>query len=133
MKALDPSLTYVRLGADGGATAVPGGAAFWSRPEAELDAYGQDWLVSEFECDADWPNWEMHPHADELVYLLSGAATFVLDAAGGPQRVPLQGRGAVLVPRGVWHTAEVTAPSRMLFVTLGKGTEHRPARPARSG
>jgi hypothetical protein len=26
----------------------------------------------------------------------------------------------------VWHTARILAPSRMLFVTLGRGTEHRP-------
>ena len=34
--------------------------------------------------------------------------------------------GAVVVPRGVWHTARIRAPSRMLHITLGAGTETRP-------
>ncbi|MEO8310440.1 MAG: cupin domain-containing protein [Caldimonas sp.] len=89
-------------------------------------AFGQSWLVSEFECSADWDNWEMHPHADEFVYLLSGEARFELRSESGTTSVRLAGRGAIVVPRGVWHTAKVSVPSRMLFVTLGSGTEHRP-------
>ena len=124
--SIDPSQTYVSLSADGTARQVPGGAAFWSRPEAELDEFGRGWLISEFECSEDWSNWEMHPHADEFVYLLSGAATFQLQGENGVTDIPLIGRGAVVVPQGVWHTAKVSAPSRMLFVTRGVGTQHRP-------
>ncbi len=123
----DPSSSYVHLATSGQAEQVPGGEAFWGLPEAELTRFDQGWLVTEFECASDWPNWERHPAGDELVYLLSGAATLLLELPAGVQRVPLQGRAAVLVPQGVWHTAEVTAPSRMLFVTRGQGTEHRPA------
>jgi uncharacterized cupin superfamily protein len=124
--SIDPARTYVLLGADGSARQVPGGEAFWSRPEPELEEAGQKWLVSEFECSADWSNWEMHPQADEFVYLLSGDVIFQLETEAGIDHVPLRGRGAVVVPRGVWHTAKVLAPSRMLFVTLGSGTRHRP-------
>jgi mannose-6-phosphate isomerase-like protein (cupin superfamily) len=123
--SFDPGQTYVLLAADGSAAQVPGGRAFWSRPAAELDRLGRDWLVSEFECSADWPNWEMHPQADEFVYLLSGAARFELEEDGGTRSVVLDGRGALVVPRGVWHTAKVSVPSRLLFVTLGSGTRHR--------
>ena len=125
--SIDPSQTYVLLAPDGSAVQLPGGDAFWSRPASELDRFGRSWLVSEFECDADWPNWEMHPHADEFVYLLSGAAVFRFDDGAGVTEVAVNGRGAVVVPKGVWHTAKVSAPSRMLFVTLGEGTQHRPA------
>ena len=124
--SIDPSQTYVLLASTGATEQVPGGDAFWSRPPAALDEMGRRWLVSEFECDADWASWEMHPEGDEFVYLLSGEATFVLDGPAGPTRIPLRDRAAVVVPQGVWHTAEVTAPSRMLFVTLGAGTQHRP-------
>jgi hypothetical protein len=103
---LDPSHTYVYLAADGTATSLPGGDSFWSLPEPQIESYGRGWLVSEFECAGDWPSWEMHPLADEFVYLLSGA---------------------VVVPKGVWHTAKVLAPSRMLHLTMGGGTQHRPA------
>lgn len=122
---IDPSQTYVLLGADGTALPLPGGATFWSRPPAELDRIGESWLVSEFECTEDWPHWEMHPKADEFVYLLSGEVTLRLQDEAGTTSVSLRGRGAALIPRGVWHTATVLAPSRMLFVTLGAGTQHR--------
>jgi mannose-6-phosphate isomerase-like protein (cupin superfamily) len=125
--SLDPAHTYVHLAANGSATQLPGGEQFWSLPEAEIERYGDGWLVSEFECAADWPNWEMHPNADEFVYLLSGAAELWLELPGGLQRVALEGRRAVIVPRGVWHTAKIAAPSRLLHVTQGRGTQHRPA------
>lgn len=124
--SLDPQRQYVRLCADGAAQVLEGGEAFWGRPEAQLDVLGRDWIVSEFECSADWSNWEMHPAADEFVYLLCGAVELVLDEATGLRSVRLDGRGAVLVPRGVWHTARVTQPSRMLFISRGAGTLHKP-------
>lgn len=123
----DPSEIYVHLTAGGTAEQLPGGEQFWSKPESELDSLGNGWLVTEFECSSDWPNWEMHPAADEFVYLLSGTAVMLLQQANGLQEVPLLGRAAVVVPKGVWHTARVTQPSRMLFVTMGRGTEHRAA------
>jgi mannose-6-phosphate isomerase-like protein (cupin superfamily) len=126
--SIDPSQTFVLLAADGRAVQVPGAEAFWSRPKSELDEFGQSWLVSEFECSSDWPNWEMHPEADEFVYLLSGEAIFQLQGKGGTTSIPLRDRGALVIPRGVWHTAKVLAASRMLFVTLGAGTQHRPVR-----
>ena len=124
--ALDPQATYVRLAVDGAVQVLRGGEAFWSLPADQLDCLGQDWIVSEFECSADWSNWEMHPHADEFVYLLSGAADMLFEETSGISRVRLDGRGAVVVPRGVWHTARVTEPSRMLFITMGAGTVHKP-------
>lgn len=123
--SFDPSQVYVSLSADGSAVPVPGGEAFWSRSAPELDLFGQNWLVSEFECSSDWSSWEMHPHADEFVYLLSGEAVLQLQGEFGITNIHLSGRGAAIVPKGAWHTAKVLAPSRMLFVTLGAGTEHR--------
>jgi mannose-6-phosphate isomerase-like protein (cupin superfamily) len=96
-------------------------------PAPELDRFGGGWLITEFECAADWTNWEMHPDGEEFVYLLSGEAVLVLEQPAGVSKVPLSGRAAVVVPRGVWHTAKVSRPSRMLFVTRGRGTQHRPA------
>lgn len=86
---------------------------FWSRPVSELDEIGRSWLVSEFECSSDWANWEMHPHADEFIYLLSGEALFQLQAEEGVTSTRLRDRGALVVPKGVWHTAKVATPSRM--------------------
>lgn len=123
----DPQQTYLQLGADGQILPHAGGERFWQMPQADMARVGRDWLVSEYTFVADWPTWEMHPQADEFVYLLSGAVVLVLETAAGRQEIALQGSGAVVVPRGVWHTARVIAPSRMLHVTLGEGTQTRPA------
>jgi len=125
--SLNPQRTYVHLAENGAATQLPGGEAFWSMPEADMVRYGDGWLVSEFEFAADWPNWEMHPNGDEFVYLLSGAAEMHLEESQGLRKIVLSNSGAVVVPRGVWHTAKVTVPSRMLHVTRGAGTQQRPA------
>lgn len=127
MTTLQPDTTYALLAAAGQIRLQPGGAEFWAQPPAALDALGQDWLVSEFTCDTDWASWEMHPEGDEFVYLLEGAIEFLLELPGGVQAQRVEGRGAVVVPRGVWHTARVFGPSRMFFITRGAGTEHRPA------
>jgi hypothetical protein len=123
----DPQASYVHLRASGVASELPGGAAFWSLPEEDMAAIGKDWLISEYEFTTDWPTWEMHPHGDEFVYLLAGSVELLLEESTGMKSLALRGTGAVIVPRGIWHTAKVHAPSRMLHVTLGAGTETRPA------
>ena len=125
--SFDPSETYIHLDSEGSATSFVGGDTFWSRTESELERLGQGWLVSEFYCTSDWSSWEMHPKADEFVYLLSGSASMLLETAEGIKNVALNRRAAVIVPKRIWHTARVSEPSRMLFVTMGGGTQHRPA------
>jgi mannose-6-phosphate isomerase-like protein (cupin superfamily) len=123
---INPEQDFVYLEADGNGRVVPGGDAFWSQPESEVEAFGRGWLITEFECAHDWSNWEMHPVAEEFVYLLSGDIEFHLQGSAGLEITRIRGRGAVVVPRGKWHTAKVLEPSRMLFVTMGSGTQHRP-------
>ena len=80
-------------------------------------------LIAVFEFQEDWPSWEIHPKGDEVVVLLSGSATFVLNLDGGKREIVLHQPGeSVIVPRGVWHTARVAAPTKMLFITPGEGT-----------
>jgi uncharacterized cupin superfamily protein len=81
--------------------------------------------VTEFECEADWSNWEMHPNGDEFVYLLRGSIDLLLEQPSGIESIELRDSGAILVPRGIWHTAKVHTPSRMLHTTMGEGTESR--------
>jgi len=125
--SLDPQKTYVLLGVDGAAAQLSGGEEFWRLSESALTQAGTGWLVSEYLFEQDWPTWEMHPDADEFVYLLSGEAVLYLEQADGVGIVALSGSGAVIVPRGVWHTAKVAVPSRMLHITRGAGTQTRPA------
>ncbi|WP_257385207.1 cupin domain-containing protein [Tahibacter caeni] len=124
--SFNPEDTYVLLAADGSSRTTPGGAAFWSLPPEGLAEFDEGWLISEFVCAEDWSNWEMHPDGDEFVYLLDGDVEFLLELPSGVASTRLSGRAALIVPRGTWHTAKVFAPSRMLFVTPGAGTQHRP-------
>jgi mannose-6-phosphate isomerase-like protein (cupin superfamily) len=126
---LNPQHTYVHLAEDGAAKELPA-ESFWQLPASEMARHGQGWLISEFAFTEDWPTWEMHPHGDEFVYLLSGAVDLLLEQGDKVVTLALNGSGAVVVPRGVWHTAKVHAPSRMLHVTRGAGTETRPAQAA---
>ena len=83
-------------------------------------------LISRFSFDDDWDTWELHPHGDEFVYLLSGDTDLVLHTAEGERTLRVSEPGAyVVVPRGTWHTARPHAPTTMLFVTPGQGTENR--------
>lgn len=124
--SLNPQETYVLLSADGNAASLRGGEHFFALPEVDLAQAGAGWLVSEYCFSADWPRWEMHPDGDEFVYLLSGAAQLHLQYPAGLSIVELTGSGAVIVPRGIWHTAKIDLPSRMLHITRGAGTQTRP-------
>jgi oxalate decarboxylase/phosphoglucose isomerase-like protein (cupin superfamily) len=70
----------------------------------------------------------MHPHGDEIVCLLSGAATMILEAPDGSRsELQLTEPGSfAFVPRLHWHTARIASASSMLFITPGEGTTHRP-------
>lgn len=124
-QAFDPTTTYVHLTDDGSARLLPVGAELWATiaERTDLDA-GR--LVTAFEMHETWNVWEMHPAGDELVVLLRGDVDLVLEQDGGTRTIPLRGRGAFLIPAGAWHTMTVHAPSELLFVTPGAGTEHRP-------
>ena len=82
-------------------------------------------LVSSHKFSSDWPTWERHPAGDEIVMLLSGAATLILRNASGDEPVKLTEPGTyVVVPRDTWHTARISTSAHMLFITPGEGTEN---------
>ncbi|MEE4360045.1 MAG: hypothetical protein V2I63_00825 [Pseudomonadales bacterium] len=88
-------------------------------------------LIQRFSFDAPWGTWEMHPQGDEFVYLLDGETDLILRHPGGERALRLAIPGCyALVPRGTWHTARPLAPTTLLFVTPGDGTENRVQPPA---
>jgi oxalate decarboxylase/phosphoglucose isomerase-like protein (cupin superfamily) len=120
--------TYLHV-KDGGRTdAILVSDSFWetlaSGAYPQLD---QGRMMSAFTFSEPWPTWERHPAGEELVMLLSGAATLLLEESGREHALQLSEPGAyVLVPKNVWHTARTTVPTTLLFLTPGAGTEHRP-------
>jgi mannose-6-phosphate isomerase-like protein (cupin superfamily) len=120
--------TYLHV-RDGGKTdAISVSDSFWE--EVAGGAYpqlDQGRLMSAFTFSEPWSTWERHPAGEELVMLLSGTATIVLEDSGQERAVQLSDPGSyVLVPQNVWHTAKTTVPTTMLFLTPGAGTDHRP-------
>jgi uncharacterized cupin superfamily protein len=57
---------------------------------------------------------------------MSGAAELRLEWPTGVQAVKLRAGDAYVIPKGAWHTVKVLEPCRMLHVTMGAGTQHRP-------
>lgn len=119
--------TYLRMRADASVELLPVDTTFWERIAAgELGAFQNEHLVSCYTFDTAWPVWEVHPKGDEIVYLLSGSATFLLETESGTRAIELEEPGTcVVIPQGTWHTAKATSPCRMLFITPGEGTTHR--------
>ncbi len=69
---------------------------------------------------------EMHPDGDELLFLISGQVSVLLEEPGAQRAVELRPGQAVVVPRGVWHRVVPTGPSQLVHITPGPGGEHRP-------
>ena len=127
MRVFDPLETFVQLPDGPDATLLDVTPDFWQTLATRADLQGGR-LISAYRFTENWTSWERHPAGDELVYQLCGAMNLILDAEDGERTVSLKGRAAVVVPRGVWHTAHVFGPTDAIFITRGAGTEHRPLR-----
>jgi mannose-6-phosphate isomerase-like protein (cupin superfamily) len=117
--------TYVRLADEGGAVPVDVGNDFWTQVDNQFDFYNGR-LVRAFLMTDNSPEWEMHPEGDEILYLLSGAIDMILQTGDRERIVELRPGAACIVPRGVWHRANIRRASKGLFITPGRGTQHRP-------
>ena len=123
--SFDPSTTYVCLSPDGAASSIEVTPDFWPTIDRRTELH-EGRLVAAFACDADWHHWEMHPNGEEVLLLLSGRLAMIFDERGKERRVDLEPGRACIVPRGVWHRAIVEVPGKLLGITYGRGTEHRP-------
>lgn len=124
-EAFDLATTYVQLEDGPAATAVEVDDAFWENIDARPELHGGR-LVGTFHNSEDWGVWEMHPAGEEIVSLLSGAIDVVLEEQHGERVVELRRGSTCIVPRGVWHTANVREPGDTLHITRGEGTQHKP-------
>jgi quercetin dioxygenase-like cupin family protein len=128
-ESFDLSRTFVHLGL--GARSIPLPDFEWSedyltRYEAEHGSDGVDGrLVCISPQTRSWDSWERHPAGEELVVLLSGRVDLVQDVDGVEQVIPMAAGQAVINPAGRWHRTVVHEPGQALFITPGRGTEHR--------
>ena len=125
MTAYDLERTYLFIDGAGGVVPAPVTPDFWQRIGAIPEA--GDTLITVSESAAAWERWEMHPAGDEILVILEGSPRLWLEHPDGRlQAVATQPGATVVVPKGAWHRADEAAPYRILFVTYGKGTTHRP-------
>ncbi len=129
-EAFDLDRTFIHLGLGARATALPDfewTPAFLNSYGARFESDGDDGrLVCITAQTATWDSWERHPAGDEVVILLSGRIDVVQDLNGGEHVVELHPGQAMINPANVWHTSRVHDPGDAVFITPGRGTEHRP-------
>jgi len=120
-RTLDLSRSLLGLKRDGKASLVP-----WeSGPPPRVDGF----LIGAPFMTRDAPHGgEMHPDADEVLFLISGRIDVVLEEDGAETVVEVSPGQAVVVPRGVWHRVLLREPSQLLHITPGPGGEWRPPR-----
>ena len=119
-----PARTYVHLSNHGGATTVDVDEHFWETLGRREDL--QDGrMLGLLQLQAGEDHSERHPSGDELLILLSGAVDVVFEHVDGERVAALRGFRACVIPCGVWHRLRVHAPSEILFITPGKGTDVR--------
>jgi oxalate decarboxylase/phosphoglucose isomerase-like protein (cupin superfamily) len=125
MPPFDLETTYLALDGAGAVRAYPGGEAFWRNIDTNPVAGGT--LVTVMDGQGAWPHWEMHPNGDEVLVALEGSARLMFEHPDGRTEVHEVAAGATLiVPAGVWHRAVDQRGLKMLFITYGAGTTHRP-------
>lgn len=128
-RSCDLASTFVSLERDGRTRLLELTDSFWPDIASGKLGLGPGRLLSLLAFEGAWDSWEVHPNGDEVVLLLEGTAEMKLERADGEvEVVRLERPGTfVLIERGTWHTGYGNGPARMLFVTDGEGTRHRPA------
>lgn len=117
---------FIVLSPDKKAFIEPADQTLYDRIDKTYNSFIGHELVSCYEFESDWPSWEVHPHGDEIVLLISGEVEFLLEEEAGETCVTLKEQGEyMIVPKGVWHTAKTQTRSKLLFITPGQGTQHK--------
>lgn len=127
----DITTNPIHLGLGASAEAEPEFTGELAWYEGYVDRHATDGaegrLVAMHSFAEDWDSWEVHPNGAEVVLCLDGAITVHQEHADGSTgTVELTTGQYAINPPGTWHTADVADSARVLFITPGLGTEHRP-------
>lgn len=128
MRPIDLTDTYLHLDAGPGVEVLDVDETFWATID-ERTELNTGRLVMAMDAAADWDVWEMHPEGDELILVVSGAVRIHVehpDRSDVDAPVSVEAPHLFLMPAGAWHTMDVVEPARVVTVTWGGGTQHRP-------
>jgi mannose-6-phosphate isomerase-like protein (cupin superfamily) len=127
-RSIDLTRTFVHLTNRGDAEPVELTPSFW-RESSSSARY--DRLVGAFAFnsskDLHSSMQEMHPEADELLFVVSGAIDVVLQENESERTIPLDVGQAAIVRRGVWHRLVMRQPGKLLFINSRTGMQSRDA------
>ena len=128
-QVFDLSKTFVHLSDGGDAKAVKLTPMFWGVSGKRYDRLAG---IFEFGSAKDLHSsmQEMHPDADEVLFLVSGAIDVLSEELGVERTVALESGEAVIVPRGVWHRLVMRRPGKLLFINSRKGMQARAHKPS---
>jgi mannose-6-phosphate isomerase-like protein (cupin superfamily) len=128
-QTIDLSKAFIHLSDGGDAEAVKVTPMFWRVSGKRYDRLAG---VFDFSSAKDLHSsmQEMHPDADEVLFLVSGAIDVLSEEGGTERTVALESGQAVIVPRGVWHRLVMRRPGSLLFINSRKGMQGRPHKPA---
>lgn len=127
-QTFDLAKTFIHLDGSGGAEPVEVTRSFWSGNAA--GNYVRLVGVFDFDTSKDLhaSTEEVHPEADEVLFVISGEIELVLEDGGVQRVVPLGAGEATIVPRGRWHRLVMRRPGRILFINSRAGMQSRPRR-----
>jgi mannose-6-phosphate isomerase-like protein (cupin superfamily) len=127
-RSLDLSRTFVHLTNRGDAEAVELTPSFW-RESSSSALYDRVVGAFRFGSSEDLHSsiQEMHPEADEMLFVASGAIEVALQEGGCERTVSLAAGQAAIVPRGVWHRLIMREPGMLLFINCRTGMQSRDA------
>ena len=132
-QTLDLSTTFIHLADGGAAEPVKVTPVLWSG-SAKGTRY--DRLVGAFDFsssrDLHSSMQEVHPLADEVLLLVSGAIDVVLEEAEAERTIALEAGQAAIVPRGIWHRLVMHQPGRLVFINSRTDMQSRTRRTQRS-
>lgn len=122
MQPIDLADTYLHLERGPGIGVIDVDENFWATIDERTDL-DDGRLVMAMPMTADWTNWEMHPEGDEVILVTDGVVRVHTESN---EPVTVRAPELVVMPAGTWHTMDVIEPARVLTITWGAGTQHRP-------
>lgn len=125
MRPIDLTETYLQLHDGAEVEMLDVDEQFWETIDERADLQTGR-LVMASAMTADWDGWEMHPAGDEVILVTEGTVRVHTD---GADPIEVSAPDLVLMPAGTWHTMDVVEAARVVTITAGAGTQHRPRQP----
>ena len=118
--------TFAVISPDQNVSLEENNSTIYPRLNANYNDFKGHQLVAWHEFSEDWESWEMHPAGDEILVVVRGEITLLLQTEDGEQQTTLSQEGDyAVIPKGIWHTALVDSLVKVLFITPGEGTQHK--------